>query len=181
MARHGGRAARSGAARPSVLTGASGLRCGTTVALPSTQGAAVHPPLLRPGEGGRPPVPRGTGAGPSLPGLRCRAVVVPSSLRTRNHHAATVAGARHVPVGRTVLVESVCRQGGTHSGTVPTGRGSKGVAPQRGWHSSQRPHLRKVGHGSTRNFLANTRAPPSLRRARCGRTSTFVIVPRRAA
>ena len=42
------------------------------------------------------------------------------------HHAATVAGARHVPVGRTVLVESVCRQGGTHSGTVPTGRGSKG-------------------------------------------------------
>ena len=88
-----------------------------------------------------------------------------------NHHAATVAGARHVPVGRTVLVESVCRQGGTHSGTVPTGRGWKGVAPQRGWHSSQRPHLRKVGHGSTRNFLANTRAPPSLRRARCGRTS----------
>jgi len=68
-----------------------------------------------------------------------------------------------------------------HSGTVPTGRGSKGVAPQRGWHSSQRPHLRKVGHGSTRNFVANTRAPPSLRRARCGRTSTFVIVPRRAA
>ena len=57
-------------------------------------------------------------------------------------------------------------------GTVPTGRGSKGVAPQRGWHSSQRPHLRKVGHGSTRNFVANTRAPPSLRRARCGRTST---------
>jgi len=133
------------------------------------------------GEGGRPPVPRGTGAGPSLPGLRSRAVVVPSSLRTRNHHAATVAGARHVPVSRTVLVESVCRQGGTHSGTVPTGRGSKGVAPQRGWHSSQRPHLRKVGHGSTRNFLANTRAPPSLRRARCGRTSTSVIVPRRAA
>ena len=98
------------------------------------------------------------GAGPSLPGLQCRAVVVPSSRRTRNHHAATVAGARHVPVGRTVLVESVCRQGGTHSGAVPTGRGSKGVAPQRGRHSSQRPHLRKVGHGSPRNFLANTRA-----------------------
>ena len=98
-----------------------------------------------------------------------------------NHHAAIVAGARHVLVGRTVLVESVCRQGGTHSGTEPTGRGSKGVAPQRGWHSSQRPRLRKVGHGSTRNFLANTRAPPSLRWARCGRTSTSVIVPRRAA
>ena len=95
------------------------------VAPPSTQGAAFHTSLLRPGEGGRPPVPRGTGAGPSLPGLRCRAVVVPSSLRTDNDHAATVAGARHVPVGRTVLVESVCRQGGTHSGTVPTGRGSR--------------------------------------------------------
>ena len=166
------RAARSGAARPSADARAFGRWSSAMVAPPSTQGAAFHPSLLRPGEGGRPPVPRGTGAGPSLPGLRCRAVVVPSSLRTRNHHAATVAGARHVPVGRTVLVESVCRQGGTHSGAVPTGRGSKGVAPQRGWHSSQRPHLRKVGHGSTRNFVANTRAPPSLRRARCGRTST---------
>ena len=93
------------------------------VAPPSTQGAAFHPPLLRPGEGGRPPVPRGTGAGPSSPGLRSRAVVVPSSLQ--NDHAAIVAGARHVPGGRTVLVESVCRQGGTHSGTVPTGRGSR--------------------------------------------------------
>ena len=44
-----------------------------------------------------------------------------------------------------------------HSGTVLTGRGSKGVAPQRGWHPSQRPHLRKVGHGSPRNSIANTR------------------------
>ena len=44
-----------------------------------------------------------------------------------------------------------------HSGTVPTGRGSKDVAPQRGWHSSQRPHLQKVGHGSPRNSIANTR------------------------
>ena len=35
--------------------------------------------------------------------------------------------------------------------------------------------------GSTRIFLANTRAPPSLRWARCGRTSISVIVPRRAA
>ena len=93
------------------------------VAPPSTQGAAVHPPLLRPGEGGRPPVLRGTGAGPSLPGLRSRAVVVPSSLH--NDHAAIAAGARHVPVGRTVLVESVCRRGGGYSGTVPTGRGSR--------------------------------------------------------
>ena len=57
-----------------------------------------------------------------------------------------------------------------HSGTVPTGRGSKGVAPQRGWHSSQRPRHRKVGHGSTRNSLADTRTPSTLRWARCGRT-----------
>ena len=84
------------------------------VAPPSTQGAAFHTSLLRLGEGGRPPVPRGTGAGPSLPGLRSRAVVVPSWLH--NEHAATVAGARHVPVSRTVLVESVCRQGGTTRG-----------------------------------------------------------------
>ena len=110
-----------------------------------------------------------------------------TSLRRRgasytHTHAAFVAGARYVPVGRTVLVESVCRQGGTHSGTVPTGRGSKGDS--RGgpdWHPWRGARLRKVGHGSTRNFLANTRAPPSLRRARCGRTSTSVIVPRRAA
>ena len=52
------------------------------VAPPSTQGAAVHLSLLRPGEGGRPPVPRGTGAGPSLPGLRSRAVVVPLRFTT---------------------------------------------------------------------------------------------------
>ena len=100
----------------------------------------------------------GTREGPSLPGLRCRAVVVPSSLRTRNHHAATVAGARHVPVGRTVLVESVCRQGGTHSGAVPTGRGSKGVAPQRGWHSSQRPHTFKKSGMALPATLSLTRA-----------------------
>ncbi|EOD12876.1 hypothetical protein EMIHUDRAFT_213100 [Emiliania huxleyi CCMP1516] len=55
------------------------------------------------------------------------------------------------------------------------------VAPQHDWHSSQRPRIRQAGNGSTRNFLANTRAPPSLGRARCGRTSNFVIVPRRLA
>ena len=50
-----------------------------------------------------------------------------SSMRrfVNDHPAAIVAGARQVPVSRTVLVESVCRQGGTHSGTVPTGRGSR--------------------------------------------------------
>ena len=50
---------------------------------------------------------------------------VDAALRKHDHPAAIVAGARHVPVSRTVLVESVCRQGGMHSGTVPTGRGSR--------------------------------------------------------
>ena len=35
-------------------------------------------------------------------------------------------GARHVPVGWTVLVVCVANQGETHSWTVPMGRGSKG-------------------------------------------------------
>ena len=50
-----------------------------------------------------------------------------------------------------------------------------------GWHPWRGARLRKVGHGSPRNSLANTRAPPRLWWARCGRTSTSVIVPRRAA
>ena len=94
---------------------------------------------------------------------------------------ATVAGARHVLVSRTVLVECVSPRRDTlrdgADGTRLEGRGSAARLA----HSSQRPRLRKVGHGSTRNFLANTRAPSSLGRARCGRTSNFVIVPRRAA
>ena len=63
-----------------------------------------------------------------LAGLVRRAYLprfVDAALRKHDHAAAIVAGARHVPVSRTVLVESVCRQGGTHSGTVPTGRGSR--------------------------------------------------------
>ena len=68
--------------------------------------------------------------------------LVPSSLRTRNHHDAIVAGARHVLVSSTVLVECVCRQGGTHSGTVPTGCGSKGVVgPKPVRHSLPNPSL----------------------------------------
>ena len=50
-----------------------------------------------------------------------------------------------------------------------------------GWHPWRGARLRKVGHGSPRNSIANTRAPPRLWWARCGRTSTSVIVPRRAA
>jgi len=87
-------------------------RLPTSKGLPSTRRCSGR------GRGGRPPVPR-TGAGPSLPGLRCRAVVVPSSLR--NDDAAIVAGARHVPGGRTVLVESVCRQGGATRGQCRRG------------------------------------------------------------
>ena len=67
----------------------------------------------------------------------------------------------------------VCRQGGTHSGTVPTGHGSRGgsregTAGNRGAGLV----LQKVGYGSARNSLADTRArrPYVLRRARCGRT-----------
>ena len=148
------------------------------VAPPSTQGAAFHTSLLRPGEGGRPPVPRGTGAGPSLPGLRSRAVVVPSSLR--NDYAAIVAGARHVSVGRPGREWSRLPRR-DHSGTVPMGRGSGddsrvGTAGTRG-----------VGAASKKSGMALpatlslTRAPPRLWWARCSRTSTYVIVPRRAA
>ena len=109
------RAARSGAARPSVLNGPASwslMQRNGRAALDSR--GCLPPVAAQAGGGGRPPVPRGTGAGPSLPGLRSRAVVVPSSLQ--NDHAAIVAGARHVPGGRTVLVESVCRQGGTTRG-----------------------------------------------------------------
>ena len=74
------------------------------------------------------------------------------------HPAATVAGARHVPVGRTVLVESVCRQGGTHSGTVATGRGSRGDREGTAGNRGAGLVLEKVGYGSARNSLADTRA-----------------------
>ena len=49
-----------------------------------------------------------------------------------------------------------------------------------GWHPWRGVRLRKVGNGSPRNSIANTRTPPRLWWARCGRTSTSVIVPRRA-
>ena len=52
------------------------------VAPPSTQGAAFHPSLLRPGEGERSPVPRNASR-PLLARSGCRAVVVPSALRTQ--------------------------------------------------------------------------------------------------
>ena len=88
---------------------------------------------------------------------------------TRRARRRRATGSRRPDCPRRV---GVANQSDTHSRVVPTGRD---------WHSSQRPRIRQVGNGSTRNFIANTRAPPSLRRARCSRTSTFVIVPRRAA
>ena len=146
------------------------------VAPPSTQGL----PSTRSCSGrgrGRDLLFRGTREGPSLPGLRCRAVVVPSSLRThtQTHHAAIVAGARHVPVGRTVLVECVPPR---RDALRDSGDGTRleGRLPRRhGWQPWRGARLRKVGYGSARISLADTRAPSTLRRARCGRTPPQVI------
>ena len=95
-------------------------------------------------------------------------------------HAATVAGARHVPVSRTVLVESVCRQGGTTRGQC------RRDAARRVWlHSAAGTRRRgltfKKPGMALPATLSLTRAPPRLWWARCSRTSTYVIVPRRAA
>ena len=65
---------------------------------------------------------------------------------------------------------SVCYESGTHSGTVPTGRGSKRRDPRKhGWQPWRGARLRQDQDGSTGKSLADTRAPSSLRRARCGR------------
>jgi len=54
---------------------------------------------------------------------------------------------------------SVCRKGGTHSGTVPTGT-VEGQPPRRhGWHPCCGARLRKVRYGSARNPLSLTCAP----------------------
>ena len=98
------------------------------------------------------------GAGPSLPGLRSRAVVVPSSLRTRNHDAATVAGARHDLVGRTVLVECVPPRRDALRDSGDETR-LEGRPPRRhGWQPWRGALPLKVGYGSARNSLADTRA-----------------------
>ena len=135
-----------------------------------SKGAAFHASLLRPGEGLGPAVPCGTRAGPSLPGPGCRAVVVPSATRTQTTLAATVAGARHVPVGWTVLVECVSRKRDalrdSADGTRLEGRDPR----KHGWQPWRGARLRQDQDGSTGKFLADTRAPSSLRRARCGRT-----------
>jgi len=172
------RATRSGAARPSALIRSPAFEAGQwsrrprLKGLPSTVAAQA-------GGGGETSCSSRNGSRPLLARSAKqgggRAIFASQRPRRNRRRRATRSRRPDCP-GRECVPP---RRG--YSGTVPTGRGSKGVAPQRGWHSSQRPHLRKVGHGSTRNFLANTRAPPSLRWARCGRTSTSVIVPRRAA
>ena len=102
------------------------------VAPPSTQGAAFHPPLLRPGEGGRPPVPRGTGVGPSLPGQEagrwsCHRRFVRTHTRRIRRRRAT--GSRRPDCPRRV---GVANQGDTHSRVVPTGRGSRATLGREG-------------------------------------------------
>ena len=57
----------------------------------------------------------------------CLPRFVEAALCTHTHPAAFVAGARHVPVGRTVLAECVpLRRDALRDSTVPAGRGSRG-------------------------------------------------------
>ena len=65
-------------------------------------------------------------------------MVVPSATRTQTTLAATVAGARHVPVGWTVLVECVSRKRDalrdSADGTRLEGRDPR----EHGWQPSNR-------------------------------------------
>ena len=85
-------------------------------------------------------------------------------------HAAIVAGTRHVPVGRTVLAECVPPRRDalrdSADGTRLEGRDPR----KHGWQPWRGARLRQDQDGSTGKFLADTRAPSSLWRARCGRT-----------
>ena len=84
--------------------------------------------------------------------------------------AATVAGARHVPVSWTVLVECVSRKRDALRDSAD-GMRLEGRDPRKhGWQPWRGARLRQGQDGSTGKFLADTRAPSSLRRARCGRT-----------
>ena len=106
----------------------------------------------------------------------CQPRFVEAALGTHTHPAAFVAGARHVPVGWTALVECVsptkagrtqgqCRRDAAREAAPAEAR----LAPVARGSSSERP-------GSLYwQSLADTRARSSLRRARCGRTPTQVI------
>ena len=88
----------------------------------------------------------------------------------REHAYATVAGARQVPVGWTVLVECVSRKRDAPRDSAD-GTRLEGRDPRKhGWQPWRGARLREDQDGSTGKFLAGTRAPLSLRRARCGRT-----------
>ncbi len=85
-------------------------------------------------------------------------MVVQSATRTQTTLAATVAGARHVPVGWTVLVECVSRKRDalrdSADGTRLEGRDLRG----HGWQPWRGARLREDQDGSTGKFLADTRA-----------------------
>ena len=116
-----------------------------------------------------------------MTGPGCRAVVVPSATRTQTTLAATVAGARHVPVGWTVLVECVSRKRDalrdSADGTrLAKGETREGTAGNRG-----------VGlvFGKTKMaLLANFQLTRAPRRAYGGRAAVARLpshMPRRSA
>ena len=94
-------------------------RLPTSKGLPSTRRCSGR------GRGGRPPVPRGTGVGPSLPGQEAgrwschRRFERPHTRRIRRRRAT---GSRRPDCPRRV---GVANQSDTHSRVVPTGRGSR--------------------------------------------------------
>ena len=125
------------------------------VAPPSTQGAAFHSSLLRPGEGGRPPVPRGTGAAPSLPGLRSRAVVVPLRF-TRTTPQPSPARDTFPSAGLSWSRVCAAKAGPLGDSADGTRLGRR-LPRRHGWHPWRGGRLQKVGNGSPRNSIANTR------------------------
>ena len=104
----------------------------------------------------------------------CQPRFVDAALRTHNHPAAFVAGARHVPVGRTVLAECVPLRRDALRDSAGGTRLERRLPRRHGWHPWRGARLRKDQDRSTGKLLADTRAPSSLRRARCGRTPTQV-------
>ena len=84
--------------------------------------------------------------------------------------------ARDTPVGRTVLVECVPPR---RDALRDSGDGTRleGLPRRHGWQPWRGARPRKVGYayGSARNSLADTRAPSTSRRTRCGRTPPQVI------
>ena len=105
----------------------------------------------------------------------CLPRFVEAALCTHTHPAAFVAGARHVPVGRTVLAECVPLRRDALRDSAGGTRLERRLPRRHGWHPWRGARLRKDQDRSTGKLLADTRARSSLRRARCGRTPTQVI------